>query len=204
MSEKYIIRVLTLGYTDVGKSSIILRFTKNEFNEKYISTVGIDFRSKPIKIGNSTIKVMVFDTAGQEKYKGIAKSFYNKANGILLTFDICNKESFELIDYWVQELKEYIGLKDLYIVLVGNKKDRNVERKILYEEAKKYAEDNNFGGYFEVSAKTNEGINELFEDVAKGALSKILKKNEEESEIQNIRLSLDNIKSKKEKNKKCC
>ena len=167
MSENYVIRVLTLGYTDVGKSSIILRFTKNEFKDKYISTVGIDFRSKPIKIGNSTVKVMVFDPAGQEKYKGIAKSFYNKENGILLTFDICNKGSFELIDYWVQELKEYIGLKDLYIVLVGNKKDKNEERKILYEDAKKYAEENNFGGYFEVSAKTSEGIIELFDDIAK-------------------------------------
>ena len=147
MSEKYIVRVLTLGYTDVGKTSILSRFTKDEFHDKYVSTIGIDYKSKPLKIGNNiTVKVLVWDTAGQEKYKGIVKSFYNKANGILLTFDLCNKDSFDRIDYWVQELKEYAGLDNIYIVLVGNKKDRNKERKVLYEEAKKYAEDNNFGG----------------------------------------------------------
>ena len=107
MSEKYIVRVLTLGYTDVGKTSILLRFTKNQFHDKYVSTIGIDFKSKPLKINNNTtVKVLVWDTAGQEKYKGIVRSFYNKANGILLTFDITNKDSFERIDFWVQELKK--------------------------------------------------------------------------------------------------
>ena len=204
MSEKYVIRVLTLGYTDVGKTSILLRFTKNQFHEKYVSTIGIDFKSKPLKLGNNTtVKVLVWDTAGQEKYKGIVKSFYNKANGILLTFDISNKESFEHIDYWVQELKEYTGLDSLYIVLVGNKKDKE-DRKVTIEEAKNYAEENDFGGYFEVSAKTGEGINELFIDVAKGALKKIIDKNNEENDEQNIRLSIFEQKEKdKKKNKRC-
>ena len=205
MTEKYVIRVLTLGYTDVGKTSIILRFTKNQFHEKYVSTIGIDFKSKPLKIGNNTtVKVLVWDTAGQEKYKGIVKSFYNKANGILLTFDITNKESFEYIDYWVQELKEQKELNNLYIVLVGNKKDKE-DRKVTSEEAKGYTEENGFGGYFEVSAKTGEGINELFIDVAKGALKKIIEKNNEENDGQNIRLSiLDKKENDKKNNKKCC
>jgi small GTP-binding protein len=160
MSEKYIVRVLTLGYTDVGKTSILLRFTKNQFHDKYVSTIGIDFKSKPLKINdNTTVKVLVWDTAGEEKYKGIVKSFYNKANGILLTFDLTNKESFDRIDFWVQELKNNVGLNDLYIVLVGNKKDKIEDRKVSYEEAEKYSLDNDFRGYFEVSAKTNEGIN---------------------------------------------
>ena len=204
MSEKYIVRVLTLGYTDVGKTSILLRFTKNQFHDKYVSTIGIDFKSKPLKINNNTtVKVLVWDTAGQEKYKGIVRSFYNKANGILLTFDITNKDSFERIDFWVQELKKNIGIDDLYIVLVGNKKDRTEERQVSFEEAEKYCLDNNFGGYFEVSAKTNEGINELFVDVAKGALTKIMMKDEGESE-GNIRLSHLNKSDFKQKNKACC
>lgn len=204
MSEKYIVRVLTLGYTDVGKTSILLRFTKNQFHDKYVSTIGIDFKSKPLKINNNTtVKVLVWDTAGQEKYKGIVRSFYNKANGILLTFDITNKDSFERIDFWVQELKKNIGIDDLYIVLVGNKKDRTEERQVSFEEAEKYCLDNNFGGYFEVSAKTNEGINELFVDVAKGALTKIMMKDEGESD-GNIRLSHLNKSDFKQKNKACC
>lgn len=202
MSEDYIIRVLTIGYTDVGKTSIILRFTKNQFSDKYVSTIGIDFKSKKLQIKNKSVKIKVFDTAGQEKYKGIVKSFYNKANGILLTFDLSNKESFSRIDYWVGELKEHISSKELYIVLVGNKKDKK-EREVTFEEAQQYAENNNFGGYFEVSAKSGEGINEMFLNVAKGALNKILNKNEDENN-SSIQLSISNAKVSKQKNQKCC
>ena len=202
MSAKYVIRVLTIGYTDVGKTSIILRFTKNQFNDKYVSTIGIDFKSKTLEIDKNSVKITVFDTAGQEKYKGIVKSFYNKANGILLTFDLSNKESFSRLDYWVEELKEHIASNELYILLVGNKKDKK-EREVTFEEAQQYAENNNFGGYFEVSAKDGEGINEMFINVAKGSLKKILNKNEDENNT-NIQLSLSNAKVSQQKNNKCC
>ena len=201
MSEKYVVRVLTIGYTDVGKTSIILRFTKDTFTDKYVSTIGIDFKSKPLKIGNNIVKVNVFDTAGQEKYKGIVKSFYTKANGILLTFDLSNKESFSMLGYWVDELKENVGSEDIFILLVGNKKDKN-ERQVSFEEAQKYAEDYNFGGYYEVSAKTGEGINDLFLDVTKGALKKILNKNNDEN--NSMQLTFSDTKEKKQKNKACC
>ena len=202
MSEKYVIRVITIGYTDVGKTSIIMQFTQGKFIDKYVSTIGIDFRSKPIKIGDMTVKVTVVDTAGQEKYKGILISFYNKANGILLTFDLSKKDSFSRLDYWVEELKDNIGTKDIYIVLVGNKKDKK-EREVSYEEAQKYAEDNNFGGYFEVSAKKNEGIDELFLDVTKGALKKIINSNQDENN-NSIQLSLTETKLSKQKDRACC
>ena len=202
MSEKYVIRVITIGYTDVGKTSIIMQFTQGKFIDKYVSTIGIDFRSKPIKVGDTTVKVTVIDTAGQEKYKGIVKTFYNKANGILLTFDLSKKDSFSRLDYWVEELKDNIGTKDIYIVLVGNKKDKK-EREVSYEEAQKYAEDNNFGGYFEVSAKKNEGIDELFLDVTKGALKKIINSNQDENN-NSIQLSLTETKLSKQKDRACC
>lgn len=202
MSEKYVIRVITIGYTDVGKTSIIMQFSQGKFIDKYVSTIGIDFRSKPLKIGDTTVKVTVIDTAGQEKYKGIVKSFYNKANGILLTFDLTNKDSFSRLDYWVNELKDNIGTKDIYIVLVGNKKDKK-EREVLYEEAQKYAEDNNFGGYFEVSAKKNEGIDELFLEVTKGALKKIINNNQDENN-NSIQLSFPETKLSKQKDRACC
>ena len=204
MSEKYVVRVLTLGYTEVGKTSILLRFTKNLFHENYTSTIGIDYKSKPLKIGeNTTVNVTVWDTAGQERYKGIAKSFFNKANGIILAFDLCNKGSFERLDYWVKELKEKTYLNDLYIVLAGNKKDKE-GRTVSYEEAKKYSDENKFGGYFEVSAKSGEGIEELFTDIAKNILKKLISKNNENTENKNIQLSIFDTKSPVQKDKACC
>ena len=155
-----------------------------------------------MEIDKNSVKITVFDTAGQEKYKGIVKSFYNKANGILLTFDLSNKESFSRLDYWVEELKEHIASNELYILLVGNKKDKK-EREVTFEEAQQYAENNNFGGYFEVSAKDGEGINEMFINVAKGSLKKILNKNEDENNTS-IQLSLSNAKVSQQKNNKCC
>ena len=203
MSDKYIVKVLTLGYTDVGKTSILLRFTNDQFHEKYTSTIGIDYKSRPLKIDeNTSVKVTVWDTAGQEKYKGIARSFYNKVNGIILTFDLCNKESFNRLDYWVKELKENSDLKDLYIVLAGNKKDKE-GRKISYEEAKKYSDENQFGGYFEVSAKSGDGINELFIHIAKNIIQKIILKNNE-NENHNLKLSKFNTKTPVQKDKACC
>ncbi len=204
MSEKYEVKVLTLGYTEVGKTSILLRFTKNQFHEYYTSTIGIDYKSKPLKIGENTIvKVTVWDTAGQEKYKGIAKSFFNKANSIILAFDLCNKESFDRLDFWVKELKEKSYQNDLYIVLAGNKKDKE-GRKVSYEEAKKYSEENKFGGYFEVSAKSGDGIEDLFTDIAKNVLKILISKNNENTENKNLQLSIFDKKTHAQKDKACC
>ena len=204
MTQNFVVRILTLGFQDVGKTSLLLRYFKDEFHEQYVSTIGIDFKSKPVKINkNTTVKIMVWDTAGQEKYRGIVKSFYNKANGILLTFDLSNRTSFDKIDYWVNELKEYTDVENLYIVLVGNKCDKT-EREVTYEEAQKYSEDNNFGGYFEVSAKSNEGIDKLFLNVARGSLEKIMKNNEDDFTEQTLRLSVFEDKKAGNKKKGCC
>ena len=168
MSANYVIKILTLGDTNVGKSSIVLRFVSDKFEEKMFSTIGIDFKSKFIKLGNQSIKVLLWDTAGQEKFQNIAKQYYNGANGVFLIFDITDKKSFERIDFWLQELKEHIRLDELHVVLVGNKIDNENKRVIKYEEANEYAEKNNVK-YYEVSAKTTKGLNTLFNETIKEA-----------------------------------
>ena len=114
MSAKYIIKLLTLGDTTVGKSSIVLRFSDDQFDDTIFSTIGIDFKTKFMKVKDSTVKVLIWDTAGQEKFQNVAKSYYKGANGVLLVYDITNRKSFERVEFWLKELKENNKLDDLY------------------------------------------------------------------------------------------
>ena len=203
MTAKYIIKILTLGDTMVGKSSIVLRFSDNKFDENQFATIGIDFKTKYIKVRDASVKVLIWDTAGQEKFRNIAKQYYKGANGVLLIYDVCNRKSFERIEYWISELKENNKIDELYTILVGNKIDLPERRVISREEGEKYASDNNIN-YSEVSAKTGEGILDLFNDITKGTMDKIFSANGENNEDkEQIYAYLDNKNSGKKK-KKCC
>ena len=204
MSAKYIIKILTLGDTMVGKSSIVLRFAEDKFDDNQFATIGIDFKTKYIKIADSSVKVLIWDTAGQEKFQNIAKQYYKGANGVLLIYDICCKKSFERVEFWLKELKENNRIDELFICLVGNKIDLEDKRVITTEEGEKYAKDNNIL-FFEVSAKTGKGVVELFNKVIGGAMDKVFETNEKEEGEDKVRLSSFLEKSDyKEKNKRCC
>ena len=204
MSSKYIIKILTLGDTSVGKSSIVLRFSDDKFDDKIFSTIGIDFKTKYIKLDKFSVKVLIWDTAGQEKFQNIAKQYYKGANGVLLIYDISNRKSFERIDFWLKELKENNRIDELFLYLVGNKNDMEDKRVISFQEGEKYAKNNNIN-FFEVSAKSGKGVTELFNNVINGVMEKILKKNEKEEIEDKVRLSTFLEKNyKNEKNKKCC
>ena len=204
MAAKYIIKILTLGDTMVGKSSIVLRFSEDKFDDNQFATIGIDFKTKYIKIADSSVKVLIWDTAGQEKFQNIAKQYYKGANGVLLIYDIGSRKSFERIDFWLKELKENNRIDELFICLVGNKIDLEDKRVITTEEGEKYAKDNNIL-FFEVSAKTGKGVIELFNKVIGGAMDKVFETNEKEEGEDKVRLSSFLEKSDyKEKNKRCC
>ena len=203
MSAKYIIKILTLGYTTVGKTSVVLRFSEDKFVENQFATIGIDFKTKYIKIGDATVKVFFWDTAGQEKFQNIAKQYYKGANGVLLMYDITNRKTFERINFWLKEIKEHNKIEDLFVCLVGNKLDLEEKREVSTEEGENYAKENNLQ-FFEVSAKSGIGVDELFSKVIKGAMNKIFSTNDK-NENDNVRL--DSIFEKgefKEKSKKCC
>ena len=204
MSANYVIKILTLGDTNVGKSSIVLRFVSDKFEDKMFSTIGIDFKSKFIKLGNQSIKVLLWDTAGQEKFQNIAKQYYNGANGVFLVFDITDKKSFDRIDFWLNELKEHNKLEELHVVLVGNKIDNEDQRAIQYEEANNYAKTNNIK-YYEVSAKTNKGLNTLFNETIKETTKKVLSKMEQPEDYDDkLRLSILDKNELNSKKNRCC
>ena len=204
MSAKYILKILTLGDTMVGKSSIVLRFAEDKFDDNQFATIGIDFKTKYIKIGDSSVKVLIWDTAGQEKFQNIAKQYYKGANGVLLIYDICCKKSFERVEFWLKELKENNRIDELYIYLVGNKVDMEDKREISTEKGEQYAKDNNIN-FIEVSAKTGKGIKELFSKAIKGSLDKVITINEKEEGDDKVKLSSFLEKEEfKQDNKKCC
>jgi small GTP-binding protein len=131
------IRLLTLGNSMVGKSSIILRYIENKFYDSYISTIGVDFFKKMVNIQKKEYQLHIFDSAGQEKYKSISKQYYHRSEGIMLVFDLTSKSSFDSILNWIEDI-ENGAEKGIPIVLVGNKSDL-VDREVSKEEAEELA-----------------------------------------------------------------
>ena len=200
MSSKYILKLLTLGDTTVGKTSIVLRYSDDKFIDTNAATIGIDFKIKQIIKGGESIKVTIYDTAGQERFQNIIKHYYKGANGIILTYDISNRSSFEKLEFWLKDLEENGDIINLYICLVGNKNDKEDQRQVSLEEADKYAKEKNLP-FFEVSAKTGKGIKKLFDNMIKGAMIKMLNKEEKED---NLRISFLDKEEYVSKNKICC
>ena len=198
----YVFKLLTLGESSVGKSSIILRFTNNQFNDQLLSTTGIDFRTKIIDYKEQKIKLVIYDTSGQERYRTIAANYYKNADGILFVYDITNENSLTF-KYWLEQIQEKSYVKS--IILFGNKTDlENVEeekkeRKITFEEGKKIADQYGLK-LFEGSAKQGININEAIEELV-GLIykeKKIKAKGEKKEEKkQNVKLFQEHHKVKK-------
>jgi small GTP-binding protein len=153
-------KLMIIGDENVGKTSIINRFKNNQFNPIYEPTVGLDFQSIPILIDNQTVTLLLYDTAGQEKFKSLIPLYTNEANIIFFVYDISNLESFQNIPKWIDCLNN-INRDEVIFGLVGNKCDLDYNRKVSTEEAEKFANDNNFI-FQEVSSLKGEGLQELF------------------------------------------
>ena len=153
-------KLIFLGDQGTGKSSILNRFVDDKFDETYQATIGLDFQSKNIQIDNQDIHLLLYDTAGQEKFRSLIPMYTREANIIILVYDISRKESFSHIPNWINELNN-VNFDNIIFALVGNKIDLNDKREISFEEGEKFAKDNNFI-FQEVTAKTGENFPELF------------------------------------------
>ena len=193
-----------LGESQVGKTSMISVKTGLQFNEKQISTVGIDnFIDKKI-FDNKEYKFKFFDTAGQERYNSISAQTIKIADGFILVFSVTDRGSLEKISFWMKSIEENTNIKDKVIILVGNKID--MEREISHEEANNFAKENNLK-YFETSAKTGYGIDETFNQLYQDIYELNKKDNPENEKNKNIQLENTNNDEPNEKGKKkskCC
>jgi len=156
----HLFKILLIGNSNVGKSSLFIRFVDNEWKENFIPTIGVDFKIKSIKIDNKTIKLQIWDTAGQERFKSILSSYYKGANGILLLYDITNINSFKNLSSWLIEIEKN-STKNVKKILIGNKCDLNELRKISTNQGKEFADTYNMK-FIETSAKNNINIDECF------------------------------------------
>ena len=128
------IKIMTIGETKSGKTSIISRYCKGSFSEgNYLSTIGIDFQIKNLVINNKNIRIQIWDTAGQERFRNIAKNYFQSSNGFILVYDITSKESFEKLEYWINQINENAPL-NTKTVLIGNKIDLEKNRQVTKEE----------------------------------------------------------------------
>ena len=197
-------KLIFLGDQNVGKSCILNRFMNDVFIEEYQATIGLDFQSKNVQIDNQDIHLLLYDTAGQEKFRSLIPMYTRDANIILLVYDISSKETFEHLPDWLKDLNN-INKNDVIFALVGNKNDLADNRQITFEEGEKYAKENDFI-FQEVSAKTGDGFSELF---YKNLFEKIRVKfrpggQQPASEVKDIKFNIEQDAKKTEKRRKCC
>ena len=153
-------KIMVLGESKVGKTSLIKRYTKDQFGGVYLTTVGMDFQDKIIEIEDKKVRLQIWDTAGQERFRNVTKSYFQSSQGLVLVYDITDRESFEKLNFWVDNIKNNAP-ENAKFILVGNKCDLANERKVSYEEGENYAKKFNIK-FFESSAKDGTNVKEFF------------------------------------------
>ena len=192
-----IFKIVLVGDSGVGKTNLLLRYLKNEFNTQTKATVGVEFGNTKVQIDNALIKAQIWDTAGQERYRSITSAYYKGAHGALIVYDITRKDSFDSVEKWLSDLKNN-GEEKMVIMAIGNKCDMVNERQVNKDTAEAFAK--NLGmQYHETSCKLNINITETINSMILECYKKV-------SGVQNVfQLNKGNEKEKeKEKEGGCC
>ena len=198
-------KVVLVGDSFVGKTNIMSKYLKNEFQEDSKATVGVEFGAKQFKIENHLVKAQIWDTAGQERYKAITSAYYKGAKGAFVVYDITRKSSFESIEKWVNDLTSTAD-KKLTIVLIGNKSDLEGQREITKEEGQEKANKLDVA-FLETSAFSGENLDKAFEMMVNEIYKKCHEEMLAEANIDFIEGGQDINLAKKKDNteaKKCC
>ncbi|PRP76595.1 ras-related protein Rab-21-like [Planoprotostelium fungivorum] len=168
MAEKQF-KIVLLGEGRVGKTSLVMRYCQNVFNDKQNSTVQASFQNKRLNLDGHRINLAVWDTAGQERFHALGPIYYRDANGALLVYDITDNDSFVRVQNWVKELRKMLG-GDIVLAIAGNKSDLERNRVVSQERAEEYAAQVG-AKHFNTSAKLSKGVNELFLDLTQRMLA---------------------------------
>ena len=166
-SKEFEIKICLLGDVNVVKTSIASRFCKNSFNENYINTIGGAYQQQNIVLNNGAkIKLHIWDTSGQDRFRSMTNLYYRDAQVAILTYDVTNEQSLDSLNYWLNELNEKVEVDKMLLCLAGNKNDVEVSKKTVpTSKGKAFAEEHNLI-FYETSAKTGAGVKELFQAIA--------------------------------------
>jgi len=161
----YLFKIVLIGDSGVGKSNLLSRFTRGEFNLESKSTIGVEFATKSIEVDGKRLKAQIWDTAGQERYRAITSAYYRGAVGALLVYDISKRITYDNVSRWLKELREHADM-NIVIMLVGNKKDLRHMRQIQTDEAKEFCKQEKLF-FIETSALADSNVNTAFETILK-------------------------------------
>ncbi|KAJ0183876.1 hypothetical protein K1T71_000299 [Dendrolimus kikuchii] len=177
------LKVVLLGEGCVGKTSLLMRYIEDKFNDKHLTTLQATFLNKRLNINGKRINLSIWDTAGQEKFHALGPIYYRNSNGAILVYDITDEDSFGKVKNWVKELKKMLG-SDILLAIAGNKIDLEHERTVVLEEAESYASTVGAKHYY-TSAKLNQGVEELFLDITRDMVDRL----EQNAQVKETRTS---------------
>ena len=204
-SSEINLKILILGDSSVGKTTLLLKYVDGYFPTIYVATIGVEYKIKRINLDGMEINLQIWDTAGQERFRGITRNFMKGADGIIFTYDITNKSSFDNLKNWITQTEE--ATEGFKRIIVGNKTDLEDKRKVTKESFQKFCQNKNIKG-MEVSAKSGSNVNESFELLAKLIIDgqskeQLLSRFSEASRSRGkSMISKDSLKKKNKK--KCC
>lgn len=171
-SRSYNFKIVLLGEGCVGKTSLVLRYVEDKFNDRHITTLQASFLTKRVNLNGKRVNLAIWDTAGQERFHALGPIYYRESHGAILVYDITDEDSFQKVKNWVRELRRMLG-DDICLVIAGNKTDLERERHVSLEDAETYARE--VGAlHFLTSAKLNQGVEELFLELTRRMLQTAL------------------------------
>jgi len=203
----YLFKVVLIGDSGVGKSNLLSRFTRNEFNLESKSTIGVEFATRSIGVDGKTVKAQIWDTAGQERYRAITSAYYRGAVGALLVYDIAKHTTYVNVTRWLKELRDHAD-SNIVIMLVGNKSDLKHLRAVTTEEAKAFSTENGLS-FIETSALDASNVDGAFHTIL-GDIFRIVSSKSLESSTNNIEPPKESISvgpsvdSNANQGSKCC
>lgn len=160
----HVFKLLLIGDSGTGKSSLLTRFVDDEFDEEINATIGVDFKTKVLDVDEKRCKLIIWDTAGQERFRTLTASYYRGAHGVVFVYDVTRRETFNNIETWLEELGHYAGANDVVKMLVGNKSDLVKQREVTRAEGEECARKHALL-FIEASAKTSEGVAQAFDEL---------------------------------------
>lgn len=158
----YLLKYVIIGDEAVGKSNLLLRYTQNQFKTEYKVTVGVEFGARNINLNSIIYRVQIWDTAGQERFRSITRAYYKNSICALILYDISNRDSFDNVQKWVEDLRAQ-SFPNIILILVGNKSDKDSERQVQYSEGENLAKEIGML-FYETSALTGENIETMFHE----------------------------------------